>query len=60
MSLDEIEVIGERLETCIRPFVPHADRSRQAGWRLDGADTEAIERAVRILRDTAAGTQTRH
>jgi uncharacterized protein (DUF362 family) len=32
-SLDQISILGERLEDCIRPFEPHPNYLRQRNWK---------------------------
>jgi hypothetical protein len=50
-SLDDIVILGESIESCVRNFIPHSSRSRQSEWRLDGEKSDCVERAVEILRE---------
>lgn len=50
VDLDQIEIVGEKLESCIMPFRPHSNRISQSGWKLDEGKAGGVERAVDILR----------
>jgi len=44
-EVDRIEILGEKLADCVRPFEPHSTRGKQAQWRLEGA----VEKLREIL-----------
>ena len=39
-ALERIQILGDPLETCIRPFEPHPTYDRQKNWKRD--DVEAL------------------
>jgi uncharacterized protein (DUF362 family) len=46
-TLDRIQILGDRLEDCIRPFVPHPNYARQRAWKR--TEVEVLRASSKIV-----------